>query len=64
MKKIVIRRYQDGKKIKTVNIEQDISISFGVENGRFVVRDYQTGKKIRSVQAPACSISFSVEAAS
>jgi hypothetical protein len=61
MKKIVIRRYQDGAKLKTVNIKQDISISFGVENGRFVVRDCQTGKKIRSVQAPACSISFRAE---
>jgi hypothetical protein len=61
MKKIVIRRYQDGKKLKTVNIKQDVSVSFGVENGRFVVREYRTGKKIRSVQAPACSISYGVE---
>ena len=51
--RIVIRRYQDGKKLKTVNIDRDVSVSFGVEKGRFVVREYQTGKKIRSVQAPA-----------
>jgi hypothetical protein len=59
--KIVIRRYQDGQKLKTLNIKQSVSVSFGVESGRFVVRDYRTGKKIRSVQAPACSISYRVE---
>jgi hypothetical protein len=61
MKTIVIRRNQDGAKLKTVYIKQDVSMTFGVENGRFVVRDYQTGKKIRSVQVPACSISFRTE---
>jgi hypothetical protein len=61
MKKIVIRRYQDGARLKTICIKQDVSVTFGVENGRFVIREYQTGKKIRSVQAPACSISFRME---
>jgi hypothetical protein len=45
-------------KLKTVCIKQDVSVTFGVENGRFVVRDYRTGKKMRSVQAPACSITY------
>ena len=61
MKKIVIRRYQDGEKLKTINIKQDVSVSFGVEKGRFVVRNYRTGEKIRSVKAPTCSISYGVE---
>jgi hypothetical protein len=59
--KIVIRRYNDGMTLKTINIERNCSVTYGVENGRFVVREYSTGKKIRSVQAPAGSITYDVE---
>jgi hypothetical protein len=61
MKKIVIRRYQDGEKLRTICIKQDVSATFGVEGDRFVVREYRTGRKIRSVQAPTCSITYRVE---
>jgi hypothetical protein len=59
MKKIVIRNYNDGSKIKTLRIDGDRSFRFGTEGKRFVVRDCNSGEIIRSIPRPRPDISIS-----